>query len=74
MLTVIENLAKSLEPIVLGSEMICRREATLLKADDTLKFMVKELYVQDCYLTKDLKNALIERIKEEKISLVYLDF
>ena len=31
-LTVIENLAKSLEPIVLGSEMICRKEAILLTA------------------------------------------
>lgn len=65
-LTVIENLAKSLELIVLGSEMICRREATLLTADDTLKFMVKELDVQDCYLAKDLKNALIERICQRR--------
>ena len=32
-LTVIENLAKSLEPIVLGSEMICKREATLFTAE-----------------------------------------
>ena len=30
----IENLAKSLEPIALGSEMICRKEASLLTAED----------------------------------------
>ena len=65
-LTVIENLAKSLEPIVLGSKMICRREATLLTADNTLKFMIKELDVQDYYLAKDLKNALIETIYQRR--------
>ena len=56
--------------------MICRREATLLTADDTFKFMIKELDAQDCYLAKDLKNALIERIyqRRKKILLVYLYF
>ena len=43
-----------------------RREATLLTADNTLKFMIKELDVQDCYLAKDLKNALIERIYQRR--------
>ena len=46
--------------------MICRREATLLTADDTLKFMIKELDAQDCYRAKDLKNALIERIYQRR--------
>ena len=46
--------------------MIFRREATLLTANDTLKFMIKELNVQDCYLAKDLKNALIERIYQRR--------
>ena len=61
-LKVIENLEKSLEPIVLGSEMISRRQATLLTAEGALKFMVKELYVQENYLAKDLKNPLIKKI------------
>ena len=44
-LKVNENLSKSLQPIILGSEMICKREAILLRAENTLKFMVKELDV-----------------------------
>ena len=46
--------------------MICRREATLLTADVTLKFMIKELDVQNCYLAKDLKIASIERIYQRR--------
>ena len=41
-LKVFENLENCFEPIVLGSEMICRREATLLTAEDTLTFMFKK--------------------------------
>ena len=46
--------------------MICRREATLLTANDTLTFMIKELEIQNCYLAKDLKIALIERIYQRR--------
>ncbi|CAM1327206.1 ATP6V0B (predicted) [Pycnogonum litorale] len=40
---VISEVVQALEPFKAGADMICRREATLITADGTFKFMIQEL-------------------------------
>lgn len=60
----IKNLAECLEPFKLAVEALCRREASLLTAETTLKFILEKLSKQHSYLSVQLSEALRVRVRE----------
>lgn len=73
-LTAIE---KALEPVKLAVNVLCREDASWLTAETTLRFMVSKLEMQNTGLSKELRAALLHRIKERRNSmsgvLLYLE-
>lgn len=73
----IKNLVESLEPFKLAVEALCRREATLLTAETSLKFILDKLDKQSSCLSVQLSEALRMRINGRRSTvmtgiLVYL--
>ena len=69
-LELISNIVNALEPLKAAAEMICRREANLLTADDTFKYLLLEIGSQESPLSRDLTKAPIARIGERRKSIL----
>ena len=67
-LTLLSDTILALQPIKLAVETLCSENVNLYIADVTLKFMLDELMNQHTLLSNELKNALIQRIKERRTS------
>lgn len=73
----IEMLQRSLEPLKLGVEVLCRRDATLITAETTLKlFIMRKLKDENNSFSQSLITSLTKRIKERRsiqsLVLMYL--
>ena len=62
----VQELANALEPLTLASERICRREATLVTADDTFEFVLEELRKQNTFISVELFEAVERRVSERR--------
>lgn len=62
----IAMLQRCLQPVKLGVEVLSRRDATLLTAETTLKFIIKKLAEDGSSFSKDLVNSLCKRIKQRR--------
>lgn len=62
----INDLKISLEPIKLGVEVLCRRDATLITAETTLRFILEKLDKQSTPLSTNLAVALRHRIGQRR--------
>ena len=60
----VHTLVMTLEPVKLGVEALCRRDATLLTADTTISFMLNNLGSSDFAIR--LKESLARRINERR--------
>ena len=62
----LEELIAALEPVKGGTEALCRRDATLISSDQTLKFICLKLSMQNSTFSKELLEMLVKRIKERR--------
>lgn len=62
----LKNIIAALQPVKLAVEALCREDVNLYVADITMKFMLDELSAQNTFLSKELKESLIIRIKERR--------
>lgn len=60
----INDLKNSPEPVKLGVKVLCRRDATLITAETTLRFILEKLDNQSTSLSIKLAAALHRRIKQ----------
>lgn len=65
----INDLKNSLEPVKLGVEILCRRDATLITAETTLRFILEKLNNQSIPLSIKLAAALRRRIGQRRTDL-----
>lgn len=65
----IHDLKNTLEPIKLGVEVLCRRDATLITAETTLRFILEKLDTQSTPLTIKLAATLCRRIAQRRNDL-----
>ena len=61
----LENLEKVLQPVKLGAEKLCNREATLLTTEAVLNFMCSELRKQNTLLAKSMLDSLNSRMSSQ---------
>lgn len=62
----LSNTISALQPIKIAVEALCRADIDLYVADAALEFMLQELATQSFFLSNNLKEELIERIKERR--------
>ena len=62
----LEELIAALEPVKVGTEALCRRDATLISSDQILKFICLKLSMQNSTFSKELLEMLVKRIKERR--------
>ncbi|KAJ2948892.1 hypothetical protein O0L34_g5823 [Tuta absoluta] len=65
----IHDLITCLEPFKYGVEALCRREATLMSADLTFRFILNKLQEHDTVLSNQLAQNLRERIQQRRTVL-----
>lgn len=65
----INDLKNSFEPVKLGVEVLRRRDATLITAEITLRFILEKLDNQSTPLSTKLAAALRRRIKQRRTDL-----
>lgn len=70
-LELLSSTILALQPVKAAVEQLCCEDANLFIADITLKFMIDELTSQNTVLSIELKEALLDRIKERRT--VYSD-
>ena len=63
-----EKLISPLEPVKVGTEALCRRDATLILNDQILKIICLKLSMQNLTFSKKLLEMLVKRIKGKKKS------
>lgn len=63
----ISEITSTLLPIKLAVEGLCKRDATLITADATVKFMINNIGSSE--LAKQLKNAIIDRVNARRTKL-----
>ncbi|UYV72264.1 ATP6V0B [Cordylochernes scorpioides] len=69
---IMTQVISALKPFRAAVAAICRRDATLLAAEATVKFILEELQAQSHSLSKDLQNYFQKRILEERCNKTYL--
>lgn len=65
----INDLKNSWQPLKLGVEVLCRRDATLITAETTVRFILEKLNNQSTPLSTKLAAALRRRIKQRRTDL-----
>lgn len=65
-LELLSSTILALQPVKAAVEQLCCEDANLFIADITLKFMIDELTSQNTVLSIELKEALLDRIKERR--------
>lgn len=65
----INDLKNSLEPVKLGVEVLCRRNATLITVETTIQFILKKLDNQSTSLSTKLAAVLRRKIKQCRTDL-----
>ncbi|UYV66392.1 hypothetical protein LAZ67_4001526 [Cordylochernes scorpioides] len=63
---IMTQVISALKPFRAAVAAICRRDATLLTAEATVKFLLEELQAQSHSLSKDLQKSFQKRILEER--------
>ncbi|UYV80387.1 K02A2.6-like [Cordylochernes scorpioides] len=63
---IMTQVISALKPFRAAVAAICRRDATLLTAEATVKFLLEELQAQSHSLSKDLQKYFQKRILEER--------
>lgn len=64
--TMIEDLVKTLEPVKLAVEALCRRDTNLITAEAALLFCIRQLSKQSSAIAKAMALALEDRVKERR--------
>ena len=62
----IEAIAKALIPIKIAVEALCRRDANLITAEATVKFLLNELSMSPSYYNNQILEAIDRRIIQER--------
>ena len=62
----LEDLIATLEPVKIGTEALCRRDATLISADEVTKFIYQQLNMQTSSFSKELLASFIKRINQRR--------
>ncbi|UYV71041.1 ATP6V0B [Cordylochernes scorpioides] len=70
---IMTQVISALKPLRAAVAAICRRDATLLTAEATVKFFLEELQAQSHSLCKDLQKSFQKRILEERCNKTSLD-
>lgn len=68
---IVSEVVSALQPVKLAVDTLCRKDINLYVADVTLEFMLNEVTEVNSFLSNELKEELIFRIKERRI--VYSD-
>ena len=74
----LEDLNAAPEPVKIGAEVFCRRDAILISADEVTKFIYQQLNMQTSSFSKDLLASFIQRKNQRRnlevmASLLYLN-
>ena len=74
----LEDLIAALEPVKIGTEALCRRDATLISADEVTKFIYHQLNMQTSSFSKELLASFIKRMNQRRnvevmVLLLYLN-
>ena len=64
--TQIEFLTKTLSPIKIAVEALCRRDSNLITAEATIKFLLDELNISPSYYSTRVLEAIDQRIIQER--------
>ena len=64
--TQIEFLTKTLSPIKIAVEALCRRDSNLITAEATIKFLLDELNISPSYYSTRVLEAIDQRIFQER--------
>ena len=64
--TQIEFLTKTLSPIKIDVEALCRRDSNLITAEATIKFSLDELNISPSYYSIRVLEAIDQRIIQER--------
>mgnify|MGYP002621116531 CR=1 FL=1 len=62
----IQKVVSALNVVKVGSDMMCRRDANLLTADTTIKFMLRHLRQQDTGIASALAEAIHSRVLQRR--------
>ena len=62
----LEDLIAALEPVKIGTEALCRRDATLISADEVTKFIYQQLNMQTSSFSKELLASFIKRMNQRR--------
>ena len=62
----LEDLIAALEPVKIGTEALCRRDATLISADEVTKFIYQQLNMQTSSFSKELLASFINRMNQRR--------
>ena len=61
-----DNLVKTLKPVEVAAKSLCRRDANLVSAEVSLKFMMNKLSLLDSDLGKKIYESMKKRIAERR--------
>ena len=64
--TTLQNLVNALEPIKVGAEALCRRDLNLLSSNGNLKFIFKQLKMQENTFSQELVDSFTKRVTKRR--------
>ena len=62
----LEDLIAALEPVKIGTEALCRRDATLISTDEVTKFIYLQLNMQTSSFSKELLASFIKCMNQRR--------